>query len=179
MIMYVQPVVVDYLLPRAYFITIVNNQAFSDLILSSFEKGTHFQLHSSEGALLLQSEGIPDALAHAGHPAEQTIKNGREVHYVFSGMNAQTGLKYTFFVPQASVLKQLNLFLVLWFAVLAACLLIGVILARAIARRVYTPFQNVRWIDMRIPCGWNYSFWILRFPFCVQALSKQECSAFP
>lgn len=143
MIMYVQPVVVDYLLPRAYFITIVNNQAFSDLILSSFEKGTHFQLHSSEGALLLQSEGIPDALAHDGHPAEQTIKNGRDVHYVFSGMNAQTGLKYTFFVPQASVLKQLNLFLVLWFAVLAACLLIGVILARAIARRVYTPFQNL------------------------------------
>ncbi len=143
MIMYVQPVVVDYLLPRAYFITVVNNQAFSDLILSSFEKGTHFQLHSSEGALLLQSEGIPDALAHAVHPAGQTIKTGRDVHYVFSGMNAQTGLKYTFFVPQASVLKQLNLFLVLWFVVLAACLLIGVALARTIARRVYTPFQNL------------------------------------
>lgn len=141
--LYVQPVVSDYLSPRSYFITIVNAPAFTDLILSSFEKGTHFQLHSSDGSLLLQSDGIPEALTATAHAAGETVKSKGEVHYVFSGQNVQTGLKYTFYIPQASVLKQLNRFLVLWFVVLAACLLIGVIIARFIARRVYTPFQKL------------------------------------
>ena len=141
--LYVQPVVSAYLSPRTYFITLVNAPAFTELILSSFEKGTHFQLHSSDGSLLLQSSGIPEELTAAAHVAGETIKSKGEIHYVFTGQNVQTGLKYTFFIPQASVLKQLNHFLVLWFVVLAACLLIGILLARFIARRVYTPFQNL------------------------------------
>ena len=142
LIVYVQPLGMDYITPRAYFITAINARLFSLQVLSAFEAGAHYQLYTADGTLLVQSDGIPAALAGTASDA-LTIKNGAETYYVFHGDNLQSALTYTFFVPQASVLKQLNTFLLLWFLVLAICLLIGVLLARNIARRVYGPFQTL------------------------------------
>jgi len=139
---FIQPIGTNYIRPRAYFISLINVRAFSNLILSYFEPGTHFSICDISGTEIFSSAGIPESFSSQTE-VQSVLKNNGETYYVFRDTNMQSALTYTFFVPQASVLKQLNLFLVLWFAVLAACLLIGVILARAIARRVYTPFQNL------------------------------------
>lgn len=143
LIVYTRPVGTDYIQPRAYFITTISVQKFSNLVLSYFEPGAHFLLRTAEGMLLLQSENIPSALLSTGEDTSDVIQNGSASYYVFNGANLQASLTYTFFVPQASVLKQLNTFLFLWFVVLGACLIIGVLLARHIAQRVYSPFQTL------------------------------------
>lgn len=139
---YIQPIGSDYIRPRAYFISLISVRTFSNLILSYFEPGTHFSICDASGTEILSSVGIPESFRQKTE-FESVLKNNGETYYVFRDTNMQSALTYTFFVPQASVLKQLNTFLLMWFIALGACLIIGVLLARAIARRVYSPFESL------------------------------------
>lgn len=145
MILFIQPVFLGYLSHRAYFISMISSDAFSRLVLRSFDRQTHFRVFDGKGVELLHSPGIPEAfLAIQGADAAgQAIRHRAATYHVFFSAGTPVQLQYLFFVPEGSVLRQLGTFITVWFAALALCLAVGILIARQVAKRVYAPIYSL------------------------------------
>lgn len=139
--LYVQPVSIGYLKDRAYFLSVIDAARFADLLHTGVGDNAHFQLTDMRDRLLLRSDGIP---WKDGIPVNQSgwVTGGNHrYHLFFSSMHS--GLQCRYMIPETAVLKRMNSFGLLWIGSQGALLLLGVVLARVMAQRIYRPFEGL------------------------------------
>lgn len=139
-VMYVKQLVeLGYIEPRAVFISMIDEISLNDMLTGAFESEVHYRLLASGDTELARSKRFPDALLSGeNHPVIEGAK-----YYGYRRAFAQTGLAYEFFVPSALVIRKLQFFKAAWLASAAFCLLLGVWIARSIARKLYEPFERL------------------------------------
>lgn len=153
MIVFIQPVFLNYLSHRVYFISMISADAFSRLVLQSFDSNTHFRVLDMDNRELLRSSGFPP-LTEAGQGKEaagDVLRYGGLAYHTFFSTGSAAQLQYLFLVPEGSVLRQLGLFVTFWFVALALCLTLGIFIARYIAGRVSAPIYSL--LDEAFPDG--------------------------
>lgn len=145
-IIYAQPINMGYLMPRAYYITFIEENAVVNLVGSSFEGSVSFILFDASGRELMRTAGIEDAWReNALNMAEaSTIRSSSGGSYrLFRTQLLSSGLQFVFYVPESSVMMRINRFILIYIIALAGSLVLGLLIANRFARRLHTPYENL------------------------------------
>ncbi len=174
MIVFIQPMFLNYLSHRAYFVSMISADAFSRLVLRSFDSNTRFRILDADNRELLRSPGFPQLqdVVHGEDSAGKVLRYNGVAYCTFYSAGHPTQLQYLFLVPESSVMRQLGQFISFWFAVLALCLGLGIIIARHIARRVSTPIYSL--LDEAFPDGISASVHTIRDEVALVADKMRE-----
>lgn len=137
---YVQSLSMGYIESRAYFITFLNESALLSQVMRVFGEDARFVLLDAQGNTLTATTDADPAWQPRDLDHWETVANGLRYH-AFCTDSASTGLKYLYFLPESKVLRQLGSFRAIWFALLAVSLAVGFLLARRVAKQLYTPVR--------------------------------------
>ena len=174
---YVQPIDLGYLSCRAYFISLIDRDRLFDLFVKNLDEQVHFQLYDSAGTVLMRSDGFPGTwrIPQSDQPGNwKEVSEGRRYH-AFASRSGLSDLHYVFYMPEWLVLKRLTAFQRIWMGVTALCLVIGVFLARLIARRLHRPFQAL--LRQAFPEGLHTDTHSLQQEYTMVAARMRETQA--
>lgn len=150
--LYVQPVSIGYLKDRAYFLSVIDASRFANLLHTGVGDNAHFQLMDMRDRLLLRSGGFP---WQDGVPRDQGgwITDGADRYRLFFSSSMHSGLQCLYMIPETAVLKRMKGFGPLWIVAQGALLLLGALLARVMAQRIYRPFEGL--LRQAFPSGYS------------------------
>ena len=138
---YIQPIQLGYLAPRACYLAVITGETLTRRVLGSFEGGAQFRLIDENGAELYRSEGVCDAWA--GDDADSVKDAQRHAYRVFRPEVLSCGLRLVFYVPESAVMRSINRFVLICILAMAACVIVGLLLANRLTWQLYTPYREL------------------------------------
>ena len=142
MITYVQPISLGYVKPRAYYIAFITESTLCDRVLGNFEGNAQFRLFDEEGSELYRSSGITDSwVESSGATSVNDPESGK--YRIFTPSRLSCGLRFTFYVPESTVVHSVSLFVLICIIAIVVCIMVGLLLANRLAKQLYLPYRDL------------------------------------
>ncbi len=139
---YIQPIQLGYLAPRACYLAVITGETLTRRVLGSFEGGAQFRLIDESGAELYRSAGVQDGWS--AKEASGSVRDADRVKYrVFTPETLSCGLRLVFYVPESAVMRSINRFVLICILAMAACVIVGLLLANRLTWQLYTPYREL------------------------------------
>lgn len=139
---YIQPISLGYRAPRAYYLAVITGETLTRRVLGSFESAAQFRLIDESGVELYRSERVQDSWSAVD--ASGTVRDEDRVEYrVFTPETLTCGLRLVFYVPESAVMRSINRFVLICILAMAACVIVGLILANRLTWQLYTPYREL------------------------------------
>ena len=141
-LIYIQPIAQGYLMPRAYYISIIDEAEFRNLVSTNFGYDVCFQVFDKYENELLHTLDVSDEWAGLPQDAASVFKDGVSYH-IFRTDTFPCGLSFVFYLPESAVMQQLGVFKYIFAASAMVCLLMGFFIANKITRKLYEPYDQL------------------------------------
>ncbi|MCG8481851.1 MAG: helix-turn-helix domain-containing protein [Clostridia bacterium] len=142
LMLYAQPIDLNYLSHKAYFISFVNIDELSKLIRNYFKGTVYYQIFDTNGNELAASDSLPWEKVNIVEEHWTQEYEGIQYH-AFNTISRKAKLNYIFYVPETSVLRQMKSFKSIWVIVLISCFIVCAFIAFLLANHLYNPLQRL------------------------------------